>query len=156
MCRKIISSLILTSLGVIGGALLRQPEINRLKKDIENLKKEYADLEKKLETQDNQIRELKIRYLTLKGWQFLQKFKERRYMRGCIIYEYALKEYIPILKKAERTENLNMDTKESLFYAAFDRILNKGVMKDKDRSSVMNYILEKYKKDINNYQELDL
>lgn len=156
MWRKIIASFILTSFGLIGGALLRQPEINRLKKDIKELHKKLGDLENKLKTQDNQIRELKIRYLTLKGWHFLQKYKERKYMRGCIMYEYALKEYISILKTVERAEEVNMDKKETMFYNAFDRILNEGIMKDKDRSIVMNYILEKYKDNLNDFQEPDL
>lgn len=142
--------------GFIVGALSRQPEINELKEQVRSLQAEVDRLQKLIETQNGQIRELKIRYTALKGWQFVQKSQQRGYIRGSIMYQYALKEYLEMLIDADRLGKVNLNKSEIHFYNAFGKILNSGKITDKDRNVVIEYISEKYGDEINRFQEPDL
>ncbi len=142
--------------GFIVGALSRQPEINELKEQVRSLQAEVERLHGVIEVQDGQIRELKIRYTALKGWQFVQKNQKRKYIRGSIMYQYALKEYLEMLIEADQDGKIKMNKSEINFYNAFGKILNKGEITDNDRDVVIKYVSEKYETEINKFQEPDL
>ena len=156
MYKKLIIGSVIALSGFIAGALSRQPEINELKKQVRSLQAEAEKLHGVIEQQNNQIHELKVRYQALKGWQFVQKSQQRGYIRGSIMYQYALKEYLEMLIAADHTGEVNLNDSEVHFYNAFGTILNKGKITDKDRDIVINYISEKYKKEIDSFQEPDL
>lgn len=142
--------------GFIVGALSRQPEINELKKQVRSLQQEVDRLHGVIEVQNGQIRELKIRYEALKGWQFVQKSQQRGYIRGSLMYQYALKEYLEMLIDADQFNRVVMNKSEVKFYNAFGKILNQGEISDKDREIVIEYISAKYAVQINKYQEPNL
>lgn len=142
--------------GFIAGALSRQPEINELKEQVRSLQAEVERLHAVIEVQYSQIRELKIRYTALKGWQFVQKNQQRGYIRGSIMYQYALKEYLEIIIDADQSGKYKMNKSEIEFYNAFGKILNVGELTDQDRGVVIEYISDKYGAEINRFQEPDL
>ncbi len=141
--------------GFVVGALSRQPKINELKKQVESLKAEVTRLQGCIKKQKNQISELKKRYIALKGFQFLKQIKQREYLKGSLMYQYALKDYLEILIDADHINKVNMNKGEIKFYNAFGKILNAGQITDKDRSVIIEYISEKYKSEIDNFQEPD-
>jgi len=142
--------------GFIAGALSRQPEINELKEQVRSLQAEVERLHSVIEVQDGQIHELKIRYTALKGWQFVQKNQQRGYIRGSIMYQYALREYLEMIIDADQSGKVKMNKSEIQFYNAFGKILNVGKITDKDRGVVIEYISDKYGAEINRFQEPDL
>lgn len=142
--------------GFIAGALSRQPEINELKEQVRSLQAEVDRLHNVIEVQEGQIHELKIRYTALKGWQFVQKKQQRDYIRGSIMYQYALKEYLEMLIDADKSGKVKMNKSELHFYNAFGKILNVGKITDKDRNVVIEYISDKYGAEINRFQDPDL
>jgi len=141
--------------GFVVGALSRQPEINELKEQVRSLQADVERLHGVIEVQYGQIQELKIRYTALKGWQFVQKNQQRGYIRGSIMYQYALKEYLEMLIDADQFDKVKMNKSEIQFYNAFGKILNVGTITDKDRSVVIGYISDKYGVEINSFQEPD-
>lgn len=142
--------------GFIAGALSRQPEINELKQQVKSLQAEVERLHGLIEVQDNQIRELKIRYTALKGWSYARKQQERGYIRGSIMYQYALKEYLEMLIDADQSNTVHLNKQEIHFYNAFGKMLDKGEVTDNGRSTIIKYISEKYESEINRFQEPDL
>jgi len=138
--------------GFVVGAL---PEINELKEQVRSLKAEVERLHGMIEIQDGQIHELKIRYTALKGWQFVQKNQQRGYIRGSILYQYALKEYLEMLIDADQFEKVEMNKSEIEFYNAFGKIINAGKITNKDRNVVIGYISDKYGAELNRFQEPD-
>lgn len=156
MYKKLIVGSVLVLSGFIAGALSRQPEINELKKQVRSLQGEVERLQGFIDQQKSQIHELEVRYQALKGWQFFQKSQQRGYIRGSIMYQYAFKEYLEMLIAADQSGQVNLNDSEVHFYNDFGTILNKGKITDKDRDIVINYISEKYKKEIDSFQEPDL
>lgn len=142
--------------GFIAGALSRQPEINELKKQVKSLQKEVERLQNIISIQNSQINELKIRYTALRGWQFVEKNKQRGYIKGSLMYEYALKEYLGMLIEANEENKVALNKGEIQFYNAFGTILNKGEITEKNRTIVIDYIKEKYGSEINRFIEPDL
>ncbi len=139
--------------GFVAGALSRQPEINELKKQVKSLQKEVERLQAVISVQNQQINELKIRYTALKGWQFVERNKQRGYIKGSLVYEYALKEYIGMLIEADTDNQVNLNKSEVQFYNAFGKILNKGEINTSNRSAVIEYIKGKYGREINSFIE---
>ena len=80
--------------GAIGGALARQPEINRLKAQVKKLQEEIERLQSVIKEQDRQIRELKIRYNALKAYSFSERAKQKANLKGAIMFQYCFKEYM--------------------------------------------------------------
>ncbi len=153
---KVIGCLGVGLAGFVAGALSRQPEINELKKQVRSLQAEIERLHNLIEMQNEQVHELKIRYTVLKGWQFIQKNRQRAYIRGNIIFQYAFKEYLEILIDADKSGKVKMNKGETKFYNAFGKILNAGEITDKDRNVVIEYISDKYRVEIKSFREPDL
>lgn len=141
--------------GFIGGALSRQPEVNELQAQVQSLQGEVSRLQGVIKVQYHQINQLKYRYVTLKGADIIQRNKQRGYIKGAIMFQYALKEYLNMLIMADRTGRLNLNESQIEFYNAFGQMMNTGKISSEGRTVVMNYIRSKYQPQIDNYQESD-
>lgn len=151
----LVASLAGAIAGFVAGALSRQPEINELKKQVKSLQKEVERLQNIIEIQNSQIKELKIRYTALKGWQFLERNRQRGYIKGSLMYGYALKEYLWMLIEANENNKVDLNTIEIEFYNAFGTIINKGEITSKTRKVVIDYVKEKYNTEIDRFIEPD-
>lgn len=132
--------------GVIG-ALSRQPEINRLKKQVQLLQEEIQRLQSVIEEQNRQIQELSIRYKTLKAWQFSERARSRAQARGAIMHQWAFKEYIELLCFQSRELPISEDEKK--FFNAYENLLSgKGDMNE--RVLIRDYVAAKYSYQVSN------
>lgn len=152
----IVASLGAGIAGYIAGALSRQPEINELKSQVRSLQAEVDRLQTIISIQNSQIKELKIRYTALKGWQLSEKSRQKGYIKGSIIYQYALREYLVMLINANETDRVTLDKEEIQFYNSFGSILNNGEINEKSRKIVIDYVKKHYSTEISNYIEPDL
>lgn len=141
--------------GFVGGALSRQPEINELKKQVKSLQGEVDRLQGVIRIQNNQIHELEVRYVALKGWNYIEKAKQRNYIKGCYMFQYAFKEYLEMLIEANDSNKVNLNDREIKFYNAFGTIFNKADITEKNRSIVIEYVKEKYGNKIDHYEGPD-
>lgn len=131
--------------GLAIGALARQPEVSKLKKQVTILKKDLSERMYKVEEELNrQLDELNKRYLALRAWQFFEKRKTR------IIYEkkadevYFMKcccsEFIRLLGKSVAKKEKLLES-EQTFLSSFTNVLeNKSTEQEVD--FIKRYILD--------------
>lgn len=139
--------------GAIVGALLRQPEINRLKKQIEVLQAEMSKLQALLAEQNRQISELKTRYNVIKGYNFLLRKKFEGNIKGHIIHQYAFHEYVSLSKL--KIKGADLDDKRQSFFKLYDRLITGENMQFKEFMSMKKYLMSKYQLQINQLIPLD-
>lgn len=128
--------------GFVAGCLARQPEINRLKKQVRILQAEIARLRKVIEEQNRQIEELKIRYNVLKAYQFVQKVKQEGHIRGAIIQQYAFKEYTELCCIQVRGGTLSEE--QVVFFNTYELALHGKEVPDDELRELRNYIIARY------------
>ena len=104
------------------GALARQPEINRLKAQIEQLQKNQEALRKTILEQQRQIEELKIRFNALKAWQFQQRIEHSRKIRSVQLHRCALKEYMTLA--VQRIRGRELTEEQSAFINVYGRVMD--------------------------------
>lgn len=139
--------------GVVAGALLRQPEINRLRKQVQVLQAEIQRLQALVEEQNRQIQELTVRYKTLKAWSFVEKAKQRARLEGAVMHQWAFKEYVELL--CAQASERPLSEEERAFFNAYENLLA-GLHGDKDeRLIIRNYIRSKYRHEIERLVTVD-
>jgi hypothetical protein len=139
--------------GSIIGALSRQPEINRLKKQVSLLQAEISRIQGLIVEQSRQISELKIRYNVIKGYNFLLRSKFEGSIKGHIINQYAFREYVAISKT--KLNGVELDEKSKSFFGLYDKLITGGNLEFKEFSFLKNYLIDKYEIQIKQLIPLD-
>ncbi|MDR1971272.1 MAG: hypothetical protein LBQ46_05070 [Treponema sp.] len=151
----------LVGLGI--GALLRQPEINRLKKEIKHLQEELPGKIENIENELNrQIDELHKRYTALKLWQFIEKKKQKGLMleknKEIFIFRCFCKEGIELLGKgiAEKKEKqVLLANQEREFLDNFTDLLDGKAISEDVMDKINDYLLTKYSYDVSGEIKFD-
>jgi hypothetical protein len=132
----------------VGGALSRQPEINRLRdqvdilqQEVERLQREVERLQILVEEQDRQIKVLVMKYHTMRGINFIQKAKAKNQARGAIMYTYCLKEYLE-LKNSILTKEYDPNDYETTFLDTFGKVLEGRMEEDNKGKAKLQFIKE--------------
>jgi len=149
----IIPIILAASGGGIIGALSRQPEINRLKKQVKLLQEEIDRLHNVIMEQNRQIQELTIRYKSLKGWQFSEKAAQRANIKGYYLHLYCYKEYVELLCYQVKGNELN--SSQQNFFNAYEISLNGNDVPTSNLISMRDYIHSKYNYEITNQISYD-
>ena len=149
-----ILSALLAVAAFFGGFFLRQPKINKLKKQVELMQKDISKLENLRLKQKEDFQELLIQHKSLKAINFKKRAIAKEKMRGNLIEQYALKEYIDllILRVREQTE---LSKEELIFFNAYEKAMNIGKTSSAIQAKVQNYITNKYGTEIKKLKECD-
>lgn len=155
----IVWALISLGGGFIGGALSRQPEINKLKEQVRTLQNEVNRLNRLIDEQNRQINVLKTKYHALKGVNLIEEAKSKNQLKGAITYSYCLKEYLDLNYRITAQEYLPSEN-ENAFLQIFKLILD-GAMPAGDEGKLHKYFLreyirEKYSSQIDSLIECDI
>ena len=142
--------------GFLGGALSRQPEINKLKKQVKTLQAEIVKLQLVIKEQDRQINELKIRYNTLKAYQFTEKAKQKSKVKGALMFQYCFKEYVELLVAQTKSTGYTMKEEEGIFFNIFEKLMNNEEIDVEAKMYLREYIHYKYSDRINSLQEVNM
>jgi glycyl-tRNA synthetase beta subunit len=142
--------------GAIGGALARQPEINRLKAQVKKLQEEIERLQSVIKEQDRQIRELKIRYNALKAYSFSERAKQKANLKGAIMFQYCFKEYMDLLVAQTHNSNFVTQKEEQTFFNIFENMINNHESTIEEKMFVREYIRYKYPHQLDNLIECDM
>jgi len=149
MAIPFIIPLVLTAAGGLAiGALSRQPEINRLKEQVRVLQREIETLRKAMQEQQRQIDELKIRYSTLKAWNFAERQRTRGMTRGSLILHYGLRDYVELTVAQSRGKALEGD--DLRFFNAFNVMVNDQPLGEEEKSFVKEYVTGRHRYQIDN------
>lgn len=130
--------------GLVGGVLLRQPEIDRLKAQVKLLQSEIIRLKSIIEEQQRQIKELKLRYDTI---NFLRVFEKQRLaanLKSQILYLYSFKEYLAL--SMQRSNGQKIPSAQHKFLHIYELLTtgNDAQVNDNDFDYMIEYIENKY------------
>ena len=139
------------ALGVLAiffaGFFVRQPKINKLKKQITHLQKEIKRLEALREEQNNTINKLLINYKSLKLFGFAKRSKAKDNIKSELMIQYGTKEYLHLLLDRIKN-NRELSKEEIVFINAFDDVIEWKKVSTKDFEKIKVYIFNKYRKEI--------
>jgi biotin-(acetyl-CoA carboxylase) ligase len=148
---------ILTALGTLVGlgigVLIRQPQINKMKKQIQILQKELPQKIENIQKELNrQIDELHKRYEALKVWQFYQKWKQSKIIikkgKETFILKCLCKEGIELLGKSIREKldgKILLNDDEKIFLINFSEMIDGKPINSETMDKISVYLMEKYK-----------
>lgn len=134
-----------------GGALLRQPEINRLKAQVRTLQVQIGKLQLIIAEQHRQIQELKLRYDTLKFFHIFEKQRVSMNIKEQIFQICAFKEYINLAITRSRGEKLSERPQNFLHTYEMISTGNDDKISDIDFDFMIEYIEEKYSGSIESF-----
>lgn len=149
-----ILSALLAVAAFFGGFFFRQPKINKLKKQVELMQKDISKLESLRLKQKEDFQELLIQHKSLKAINFKKRAIAKEKIRGNLIEQYALKEYIDLLILRVR-EHRELSKEELMFFNAYEKAMNSGKTSSATQVKVQNYITSKYEAEIKKLKECD-
>lgn len=154
---KILSIVVLiasTLAAFFAGMLIRQPKINKLKKQVQTLQEKNIQLYEMREQQQRQINEMFIKYQAFKIGHHKEKLKCKENIKGQLIYQYASKEYLTILIVRVKN-NKKIDRSALPFFNAFEQFIDGKDVSEKEAGIIKDYIVKKYGSEIEKLKECD-
>ncbi len=149
--------LLSSSGGAVLGFALRQPEINRLKKQVRELQRDNSKLRKIMCEQQEAYENLLVAYGELKFYQLIEKRKLKQNMRGQLLLGYEYKEYVDLLLKVVQDNgDENLTDRQKAFFELCTQWLEEGELSGKERKAMDSYIMSKYKKEILRRKNIDI
>lgn len=125
----VIWGIIAAGASFLGGAAIRQPEINKLHNQIEILQEEICKLKAEVkrlnslvDEQNRQINVLTLKYHTMKSINFIEKVKAKNKAKGAVMYSYCMKQFLE-LKYNILNKEYYPDNDETLFMDSFNSLL---------------------------------
>lgn len=137
-------------IGVAGGVLLRQPEINKLSEEVRKSHSEIERLHIIVQSYHEEFVRLQAKVNILKTKGFAEDArKESENGRASIMYQYAAKEYIELcLRPRDDRGVLVLSEEENHFYFIFKKVINGEMLEREDAKKLQNYVYPKYEQEI--------
>lgn len=154
--KDVVVSVGIAIVAFAGGILARQPEVNKLKKQVKNLQIELANKDKLINDANRQNRMLHI--LLQENQQLKINIGDEFPSYGRELYNYCLLDYFTINVK-HLIKQRNITHEEEQFVKSFNKFLNAKSVNDvsqKHRNRILNYIEPKYGKKVLKGQYADL
>ena len=149
---------ILGLLGAIGGFLfgflLRQPGINKLKKQIVLLQKDNGRLLDLCQSQHEEFCNLLVQHKALKAFSFRKKASSKEKLRENLILQYAIKAYIELLLIRVKHEQ-ELSKSEISFFNAFDNVIDGKKLSTSNMAKIRDFVLEHQSTEIDSLKECD-
>jgi hypothetical protein len=142
--------------GFTVGALFRQPEINRLKKQVRQLQNNQGELYSTIKEQQRQVDVLKYEYNALQFYQFAKKQDNRKIYKEELLKVYMYKEYVDILYE-QLASDKELDKDRNTYFSIMNDFFedNKKVS-EAQMKEAQQYILAKYNKEIMHCKYYDI
>ncbi len=152
--KKWIATLVLTIFAFFAGFFIRQPKVNKLKKQIELLQKNENILLEMNTKQKEDFKEIYIQLQMLKLHKYKEKAKCKESLKNNLIEQYSLKEYVELLLRRVKKEE-KLEKAEIQFINAYSKRLDNQTISSKEMDNICNYITEKYGEEIKKLKECD-
>lgn len=157
MMKKLVYAIIAVLIAIgsfLTGFLIRQPKINKLKKQIEMLQQDNSKLLNLIEESGQKYQELLIQHKALKALQFRKKSALKEQITETLVMQYAIKEYLTLLLKSGKYNN-ELEKSEIIFFNAFEKFIDGKKISTSDKVKIRDYITEKYKTEIKHLKECE-
>lgn len=152
-----VIAILSASAGFIAGTLARQPEINKLKKQLKSLQSANGELRIMMEKQQEQLEFMLIEYQKIKFYHILRKKEKRAMLRGELYINYTYKEYIELLvKNVKSMGEFEMDDNQKNFFGLCNKQISGEKLSIEEESIIRNYIFVKYREEILKLKKCDL
>ncbi|MBE6748747.1 MAG: hypothetical protein E7557_05890 [Ruminococcaceae bacterium] len=136
------------------GFLVRQPKINKTKKQIELLQSDNSKLITMIDDSKDKYQELLIQHKALKAMQRRKRIVLNEKISENLIMQYAIREYLILLLKNGR-EHLELEKDEVSFFNSFEKVINGEKLTKQDKTNVKKFIIEKYQTEIKELKECE-
>lgn len=143
-----IIAVLCTTGGTVLGILIRQPEINKLKKQVRALQKDNSRVKELMRRQQESYEEMLVEYSSIRFYHILVRRKIKQSIRGEIVVGYELKEYVDLLLRAINEGGINnFSDKEKEFFEISTQLIENRNLKISEESEkfMSDYIIKKYK-----------
>ena len=155
--KKLVYAIIAALIAIgsfFAGFLIRQPKINKLKKQIEMLQQDNSKLIKLIDENRKKYQELLVQHKALKALQFRKKSELKDQLAESLIMQYAIREYLILLLKSGKYNN-KLEKNEVIFFNAFEKIIDGKKISTSDKVKIRDHITEKYKAEIKGLKECE-
>ena len=143
----------------IGGCLARQPEINRLHRQVKNLQNANGKLRRMLDEQMMVVEVLEDEIRAYKFFEFVKKRHVKKELKKNLVFQYAMTEYVSILIQRDRDRanraNVVVDVEKDKFFSIMEKYMDKQKVEKEDGEFVDQYIINKHGKAISKCQKWD-
>lgn len=141
--------------GLIMGALIRQPEINDLHKQVRSLQKNSEQLLEVVRAQNSDIAEMEVRYQALKAYQVFQRSDLKKQIKESLVFQYATSDYFELV--LHRIDSgRDFDDAEAGFYLAFSQMLVGKTLSPEQKQIVFSYTKERHASEIEAMRPCDV
>lgn len=155
--KKVIEWLLLTLILLIvffTGFLVRQPKINKLKKQIETLQKQLSSLQDKMVGYQTSFDNLLLQYKGLKVIQLKKKAEMKGLLEENLVLQYGMKAYLNLLLNRVKNDK-KLDKEELAFYNAFDSVIEGKKVSTNEFKTVKSYVISRYHTEIQSLTNCD-
>ena len=129
------------------GFLIRQPQINKLKKQVELLQKDNSKLIGLIEARQAEYKELLVQHKALKALQHRKKAASKELLAENLVMQYAIREYLSLLLKRVKYEQ-ELTKTEILFFDAFEKVIDGKKLSTSDKVKIRDHIMAQYPAEI--------
>lgn len=136
------------------GFFIRQPKINKLKKQVETLQRDNRRLIALCEKHQQEFRELLLQHKALKVMQFRKRATTKEQMTESLTMQYAIMEYITLLTKRVKYEQ-KLTKEEIAFFNAFDGAIDGKQLSTTDKVKIAEYVKKNHGTEIKELRECD-
>lgn len=136
------------------GFLIRQPKINKLKKQVELLQKDNRRLIEMITDKQQNYQELLVQHKALKALQFRKKSAIKEQITENLVMQYAIKAYLTLLLKNGRYEK-PLEKDEIVFFKSFEKVIDGKKLSTSDKVKIRDYIMERNGREIKKLRECD-
>lgn len=134
--------------GLFAGMMIRQPKINKLKKQVLSLQKQLSNLQDRMVGYQESFDNLLLQYKGLKVLQLKKRAEMKGKLEENLVLQYGMKAYLSLL--LEKIKNgKKMEKDELSFYKAFDDVIEGKSLSSNQLSVVKDYVMSKYRGQIN-------
>lgn len=129
------------------GFLIRQPQINKLKKQVELLQKDNSKLIALIENKQNEFKELLLQHKALKALQHRKRAASKELLAENLVMQYAIREYLSLLLKRVKYEQ-ELTKEEILFFDSFEKVIDGKKLSTADKVKIRDHIMAQYSMEI--------
>ena len=141
--------------GLFTGVILRQPSVNKLKKQIIMLQKKNETFQQYMSEYHSRFDDIYVKYKSLKIMELKRKAEYEGKLKDNLVLQYGMKDYFEMLFNAVKDKN-KLDEAEYDFYKSFDNVIEGKDLKENDFVVIKNFVMRKHKKEINELRKCDI
>lgn len=140
--------------GVVAGVILRQPEINKLQKQVKVLQDRLQEMEEVVKKQNADIATLLVQRESLKIYQFIKRQQLDGQIRELLVEQYAAADYINLLIGRIKG-GPDLTDEEILFYRAYKKQIDDKRVSEEERQTVDAYVYKRHGTEIGRLEPCD-